>query len=177
MLGLVINWSQKAWLIIYFNLIALSSFPEIHLQISYKDISNCLIKPFSNIMKLPSRSVQKVIIFNENMFDYIDWENPSSKNQIKLMLSEYGVNYHTYVLFKFLENSRLLDSIKEIELIGSLGIDFITLESLIVKYQSKHNMQWGISFILKTHPKNYINSTNKVNNYFYGMVSNLIQFA
>ena len=50
------------------------------------------------------------------------------------MLTEYGVNYHTYVLYKFLENSWLLDSIKEIEFIGSQGIDFTTLESLIVKY-------------------------------------------
>ena len=96
-----------------FNLIAWSSFPEIWLQISYSDISNWIGTTFSKIMKLYSSSVQKIIIAVINNSDYIEWENPSSNNLIKVMLAEYGVNYHTYVLYKFLENSRLLDSIKK----------------------------------------------------------------
>ena len=162
---------------ILFNLIAWSTFPVICLKIIYSDISNCLIKPFSKIMKLPAWSVQKVIIFDKNIIDYIDWENPSSKNYIKVMLTEYGVNYHTYVFYKFLENSWLLDSIKEIEFIGSLGIDFTALESLIVKYQSKHNIQWGISFKLRALSNSSIYSSIMVHYYFYSMVSNLIQFT
>ena len=57
------------------------------------------------------------------------------------MLAENGVNNHTDVLYKFLENSGLLDSIKEIEFVYSLGINFSYLESLIVEYQRKNNMQ------------------------------------
>ena len=160
-----------------FNFIAWSSFPEIWLQISYSEISNCIKITYSKIMKLHSPSVQKVVISNKDPSDYINWENPASKDHIKVMIDEYGVNYHTYVLYKFLENSRLLDSIKEIEFFDSLNIDFTILENLIVKYQRKHNMQWGISFILRAHPNSFINSTNKVNQYFYSMVSNLTQFA
>ena len=162
---------------IVFNLIAWSNFPEICFKILYDDISNCLMKPFSKIMKLPAWSVQKVIIFDKIILNYIDCENPSSMNQIKVMLIEYGVNYHTYVLYKFLENSWLLDSIKEIEFIGSLGIDFTTLESLIVKYQNKHNMQWGISFTLRKHWSSLYDPDNMINYYFYSMVSHLIRFA
>ena len=156
-----------------FNLIAWSSFPEIWLLISYRDISNCIKATFSNIMKLYSPSVQKVVIFNHNAFDFKDWENPS-KDKIKVILREYGVNYHTYILYKFLENSRLLDSIKEIEFIDSVGIDYTILESLIVKYQSKHSIQWGISFLLRTYSNNITDSTIKVNLYFYSLVSYLI---
>ena len=93
------------------------------------------------------------------------------------MLAEYGVNYHTYVFYKFLENSWLLDSIKEIEFIGSLGIDFTALESLIVKYQSKHNIQWGISFKLRKHWSSFYDPDNMIKDYFYIMVSHPIQFT
>ena len=93
------------------------------------------------------------------------------------MLAEYGVSYHTYVLYKFLENSRLLDSIKEIEFIDSLDIDYTTLESLIAKYQSKHNMQLGISFKLRAHLNSFTDTAVKVNQYFYSMVSYLVQFS
>ena len=50
---------------IVFKVISWSTFPEICLKILYDDISNCLIKPFSKIMKLPAWSVQKVIIFDK----------------------------------------------------------------------------------------------------------------
>ena len=165
---------SKSMISTMFSLIALSSFPEISLLISYSDISNWIGTTFSKSMKLHSPSVQKVFIFSFSLFDYIDWENPSSKNQIKVMLTEYGVSYHTYVLYKFLENSWLLDSIKVIEFVDYLDIDFNTLKCLIVKYQSKHKMQWGISLILRANYGNLAGSTVKVHNYFYGMVSKFI---
>ena len=160
-----------------FNLIARSSFSEICLHISYSDISNCIGATFSKIIKLHSSSVQKIIIFNWNTFDFINWENPSSMDQIKVMIDEYGVNYHTYVFYKFLENSRLLDSVKEIEFFDSLNIDFTYLESLILKYQSKHNIQWGISFLLRSYSGSIMDSNIMVNLYFYSLVSHLIQFV
>ena len=158
-----------------FNLIVWSSFHEIYLSISYQKISNCIWTTFSKIIKLPTPNVQKVIISNRNALDYFDWENPSSKNIITVILVEYGVNYHTYVLYKFLENSRMLDSIKEIEFDDSIGIDYSYLESLIVKYQSKHNMQLGISFKLRANLN--IFSPAKIIKYFYSMVSYLIPIA
>ena len=69
----------------------------------------------------------------------------------------------------------MLDSIKEIEFDDSIGIDYSYLESLIVKYQSKHNIQLGISFKLRVNLN--IFSPAKVNKCFYSKVSYLIPIA
>ena len=71
------------------------------------------------------------------LFDRI----PIAEND-KLILSEFSNDYPTHILYKFLVKSKLIDSIKHIELGFNQVIDSELLFKLISEYKSKISQEF-----------------------------------